>query len=563
MLNRINAKWALVVIGALLWVGLHVPSIRYGATDVPLYVTHVGDEQVPINGGLHVLNEKNLLALRDANKAYYGPLMVMLAVPAAAANYAWATVFEGVASPLQYRDHVIWDWGGILMFGRGLSVLIGFVGLVIFARILLLSEVNPPHRLWPVVLAVLLLATEYFFFHYTAHFRHWVFLITILLAQAYLYFLMRRNGFRLWRHWFIQAVLSVTTFGISYLGILFNIVWAPDFIKWIIQPRKNKGVLACAFAYGAAVLTGAAVMVWWHPYAFFRIIGIVGSDLSGDTAAPALEEHYGTAFSFDYYTDLFFNNHSALALAFVLLLAALWSARKRLLFVYPILSLLVIYFLLFGFQSHHSTHYFLPAIVLFHLLFGMALVAIANKKGGQWKKYLLPIVVFLIGIQLAFNSAVIYKLVGVLHLPPPETTLARLLVDMQERERGNVLLSGCGPLPVPHTRAAYADFASRAERYKTSLYSTMLSPEFPYPADVTLLDAYYDDNMPAGERLNSGDYDRVVVCHPFNPEGDPNRRLEHETKLFNYWDLSAYVDRFEFIYPPALRDTTVEGVVFR
>lgn len=564
MLNK-HKFWILTLVGALLWFALHIPSIKYGTDDVPLYITYVGDEQVPVNGALHVLNEKNLLALRDANKAYYGPLMVMLAVPATIIDYGRVYMFEGVSSSLQYRNYVVWNWGGILMVGRIFSVLTGFIGLYLFARILLLPEINQKQRVIPVALIVLLLATEYFYFHYTAHFRHWVFLNVILLGQIYLYFLMRQNGFIWWKQWLLQAVLTITTFGISYLGILFNAIWIKDIFTWLRQPRKNREVLVRAIVYGVLVLIGGTLIVLWHPYAFFRILGIVGSDLQNDTGAAVLEENYGTHFSFDYYAGLFFNNHPGLAVAGLLLLVVLWQLRRRINFALytPVLSILLVYILLFGFQSHHSTHYFLPAIVLLHLLIGMVFVRSVNEKNYLGSRYLFPVVIFFFGMQLTFNGAVLFKLISTLNVPPPDLALGQALIEIQQKEGGKTLLSGCGPLGVPHTRTAYADFASRAERNRTSLYSTILSSEFPFPKVATLLDAYYDDNLPAGKRLNSGDYERVVVCRPFNPEGDPNLRLLHETKLLNYWHLEPFMDRYEFIKPASLNDWQIEGVSFR
>lgn len=548
MLNKIKTKsWWLIAFGLLLWLIFHLPSIQYGASNLPLYVAHIGDEQVPVNGALHVLNEKNVLALRDANKAYYGPVMVMLAVPAVVLDFSRVFLFKGVSTPLEYRNYVVWNWGGILIFGRILSVLVGFVGLVIFFKILLLPEINPKRYLWPALLATALLATEYFYFHYTAQFRHWVFLNVILLSQIYLYILLKRGSFQSRWYWFLQAILTVTTFGMSYLGALFNLVWTTDLIKWVRDYKKNKTELFNFSVYTGAVLLGSALMIAWHPYAFFRMFGIVSSDLVKNTESAVLEEDYGTGSSFAYYADLFLNNHWGLVLAGAALLLLLWSFRKQLnIFSYvhtPVIILLTAYILLFGLQSHHSTHYFLPAIVMIHLLVGMCFVRLSNEKPVRQTVLWTAIIIFF-GVQFSFNGLVMSKLLVTLEDGPPELALAEKLITLQEEEEGRVLLSGCSPLGVPHTREAYEDFADRAERYKTNLYSTMLADDFPFPKNVTLLDAYYDDNMPAEERLNSAQYERVVVCDVFNAENNPNKRLIFETNLMNYWRREPYLTRY-------------------
>jgi hypothetical protein len=562
MLNKITVRkcWIYIALCAFVWFGLHVPSLEYGARDVPLYITYIGDEQVPVNGALHVLKEQNLLALRDANKAYYGPLMVMLAVPGAVFDFARAALFEGVSSALAYRNHVVWDWGGMLMFGRTLAIVVGFIGLYLMGRILLLSEINPRRHVVPVLLAVTLLATEYFYFHYTAQFRHWVFLTTILLAQLYVFFLMRRDGFASLRYWIIQAALTITTFGISYLGVFFQAVWALPVFGWLRQPHVHKTLLKRLVAYAVSLAVGAALIIWWHPNAFFRIIGIVGADIQNDQAALVLEEDYGNSLSFGYYADLFFNNHASFTLGVLVLAAAAWRFRAYSNLYAPVGVLLLAYGVLFGVQSHHSTHYFLPAIVLVHLLAGLLLVRLWTDTTVPLQRYVLPVAIFFFGAQLAFNAAVLTKLLEVLTTPPADRVLAYELLALQERDGGATLLSGCGPVGVPHTREAYADFASRAERDKTNLYGAMLESTFPFPEGVTLLDAYYDDNLPPGERRTSGAYARIVLCKPFNPEGEPNLRLLHETRLLNYWQLEPYMDRYEFIYPEALRDVMIQGI---
>lgn len=566
MLNSLKKNgWWLVLIGLVLWLAFHVPSIQYGASDLPLYITHIGDEQVPVNGALHVLNEKNILALRDANKAYYGPIMVMLAVPATLLDYARVSLLEGVSSAVEYRNYVVWNWGGILTFGRILAVVTSFVGLVIFFRILLLPEINPKKYLLPAFLMTTLLATEYFYFHYTAQFRHWAFLNVILLSQLYLYFLLKRTGFQSWWYWGLQALLTITTFGISYLGALFNLVWATDIFRWLRNPKGHKSSLIRFSAYSVSVLVGAGLIVLWHPYAFFRLFGIVSSDLTKDTSSSVLEEDYGTSLSFNYYGELFLNNHLGIVIAGVFLLWLIWMSRKKITiggYVIPVVILLVSYVLLFGLQSHHSTHYFLPAIVLVHLLVSILFIGVSNISKVGLNQFLWIAAAFFFGTQLAFNGAVIHKLLEVLRDGPPELTLAEHLISMQEREGGNVLLSGCGPIGVPHTREAYEDFAGRAERYKTNLYSTILSEGFPFPADVTLLDAYYDDNLPTGERLNSGQYDRVVLCNIFNAEDDPNKRLIFETRLLNYWNPEPFLTRYVLVNPDGSREVLVEGINF-
>jgi len=69
--------------------------------------------------------------------------------------------------------------------------------------------------------------------------------------------------------------------------------------------------------------------------------------------------------------------------------------------------------------------------------------------------------------------------------------------------------------------------------------------------------------MPEGVRLDYEEYERVVMCHTFNPTGKPNLRLLHETKLINYWNLEAFSDKYVFLLPTLLNGIRVEGISFK
>jgi len=79
-------KIAIALFLFIVWILFHSALLTYGTGAIPLHKTHIGDEQSPINAGLHILKDRDILSIRNSG-TYYGPIMGTLSIPAAVGDF--------------------------------------------------------------------------------------------------------------------------------------------------------------------------------------------------------------------------------------------------------------------------------------------------------------------------------------------------------------------------------------------------------------------------------------------------------------------------------------------
>jgi hypothetical protein len=268
-----SRKWVLKVLllvaFAVVWMWVHQSLLSYGTDAVPLHKTFIGDEQSPVNAGLHILKDKNPLAIRESG-TYYGPVMAMLSVPAAIGDFAGRYLSGEITSAEEYQNILVWDWGGILYFARVTALLAGLLG--IYALFLIVREVGGGGRgrvYYPAIISALLLATNLIYFEYSAFFRVWVFIGASFLWQFYITILIGKRKISRKFGFFILAVVGIFSFGLNYVSIVLQVFLVPFLFLWF--KNKNRDLLFGFVYYCGVYLVGSVLIVAWYPHAFFNI----------------------------------------------------------------------------------------------------------------------------------------------------------------------------------------------------------------------------------------------------------------------------------------------------
>jgi hypothetical protein len=276
------------------WVLMHLPGILYGAHATPLHVTYVGDEQVSVNSALRTLNEKSILAFRNREMQYYGPMFVVLDTPGVVADFAIKYVTGVVHSAEEYKQYIIWDWGGIIRNIRLTALLSMLLGLVVVYKLAGTRTLNPSGSRYLPYLTTALLAVNFHFFEYSNFSIHWAYVLPLLFVQWYTLVRILETAGSEKKYWVAHAAAVVISFGVSYMSLIYLAMWWPAL--WTIW-RTRDGVL---FKKWLAMMGGtgllSALIVWWHPYAFFRIISFMGIGApmhnQGDAQNPFVLYHH-------------------------------------------------------------------------------------------------------------------------------------------------------------------------------------------------------------------------------------------------------------------------------
>ncbi len=183
-----------------------------------------------------------------------------------------------ISTVADYKDFIVFNWGGILAWERVIALLAGYLGLLAVFRMFGTATLNPSRNRWMPWCAVILLGLNYLYFEYANFLRHWIFIVAILLWQ--IYFLIKiiensvaENPQKATKYWVGQALLIILSFGISYRGLMYQVIWIPALVGWI----RHKKWQACK-AFGLYVLSsivGMGIIWWWYPYGFQRVLGMV------------------------------------------------------------------------------------------------------------------------------------------------------------------------------------------------------------------------------------------------------------------------------------------------
>ena len=546
-----NKKVLIVIVLVLCWTALHIPGIFYGTSDSPMHVSYLtADEQSPINGALHIMEAKNLLVLQSHTTLYYGPLFAVMALPGVIADFAFRLVTGAVTGAQSYKDFIVFNWGGILAWSRLLAVLVGFMGMVAMYLLFLTRAINPSRKRWIAYSATLLLGANYLYFEYANFFRHWIFVIVVLLWQLYLLVrIVESENDRKWL-WFAQVVLTVFTFGISYIGIMYEVIWLPVLVKWL-RDRSWKKLKEFAW-YILWTAAGSAFIIWWYPYAFEKILSVVGLAPS-PTSMGAILDITGSvpvvSHSFWFYAHIVLVNDWLLFVVGLILLAALLWKRKiyRCYWLWTFIAPAALTFLVFGYPAHHETRYALPMVVMLAVA-TLALYSVAQSELRHHKK-IIKLSGLLLGLSLAIS---IIQIVGwermIVAGPEERRDIVPQLIAWQKQDPASkFLVYQSWPIGYAHTNAAYRDYVTNFGKsdYDMWKYIITISP----PKDVTPLNIYYSHNRYEPSEKDKA-YSHIIVKNNAILDQaiwDGSPYDEFDYRPWQIWTFKDYEDSYTIV----------------
>jgi hypothetical protein len=538
-----------LLLGAAAWFGLHVPVMFYGTADTPLHVSYwTADEQSGLNGALHVLKEKSLLGLRNETVLYYGPMMGVFGIPAVVADAGIQFLQGNVSTPESYRDAVIWDWGGILMWGRLVAAFVGFLGLIAVFQLFTTQTINPTKARWVPYLAAVTMGTSYLYFEYSGFFRHWIFIVVALLWQLYFAVRVVEVETVKWWHWATHVALALVGFGTSYLAVVYQLFWLPIFYKWFREKewQKLKGFVA----HGIAMVAGMALIIVWHPYAFFRLFALTGLSDSGTTTADL---DYGGVLGvgFTFYAELMLVALWPLLLLLVVLAVYMYREGKQMWTTYLVPMLLVpavANYLLFSTPELSVTRYVFPTITLLILL---VMVLVSRHVVSLHRGHLMRRVTFVIlGVFVLLNVVHTVGWLRMVSAGPVERSI--IIPQIHEWQEVNplakILVVKSWPIGYVHTKSAYHYFVEYANKGEYELWQHILDIELPEGIEPINVEYRYAHQGLQDEDFQK--YSHIVIHHP--PEL-PEAVTElsppdvFDIKPWTVWQYEKYQERFEIV----------------
>ncbi len=493
------------------WTFLHLPGIFY-ETDRVTFMTYAGDEQSPVNGALHLLEEKSPLGLRNRETLYYGPVFAVIALPAVVWDYASLRVQGAVRGASDYKNSILWNWGGILWKTRAISVFAGFFGLIAFYLFLNTKTINPSRNKYLPFLGSLMLASNFFYFEYASFFRHWIFIATLLVAQIYVLIKIAEDEEKSAKYWTYAGIISLVGFGISYIFIFFQTIWIPA--MWLRRRGENLIFWRRFRGYCAVSIFGMALIVWWHPYAFFRMFGWLHSGVMGEVpeAGPKI-------FSYSSYLRTLMNALFPLWILWLALVAHLLAAKKahRLFWFWmPVVSGAA-FFAVFGSYSHFESRYVLPLVALFFISFFSLLT--------RYCEYLFSKPIWKVSIAAFLSFAFFFHATSIfawdyrfLSRVSEEKKLTDTLTKRQEENKNfSALMIEGDLLGVPHTKEAYRAYRENCEKRGVRLYDELLLA--PFPKEAVPLNIYYGCSNIAKNK-ERGKHDTIIFVFKPPVESD-------------------------------------------
>ncbi|MCC6564001.1 hypothetical protein IT087_03850, partial [Candidatus Uhrbacteria bacterium] len=301
------------------WCAAHVPAIGLFA-HVPFVSAVVGDEPSPLYGALAIMRDKSPLGLRNLPQLYYGPLFGALAVPAVLFDAGTQFVAGNIKDAESYRALITRDMGGMLVASRWLAVLAGFFALLGVYRLFQSKRINPEGKTRWIWLAVFGIALDPFFFKYSHFYRHWIFIIAVLVWNI-VFVLRIAEKPEDKKAWIGLWATSAFGFGISFISLFYQAALFPVLWSW----AKAKRVVAIKFfaAYAAALAGAMVLLVAWNPFPYLRLVRMGTESGTGHT----LRIGFPSLLS---YASYLWNNYALIgALAVGLSVLAWVVARER------------------------------------------------------------------------------------------------------------------------------------------------------------------------------------------------------------------------------------------
>ncbi|KAA0205821.1 hypothetical protein EDM68_04410 [Candidatus Uhrbacteria bacterium] len=504
------------------WSLAHVPAIGWFA-HVPFSAAVVGDEPSPLYGALAIMRDRSPLGLRNLPQLYYGPAFAALALPAVAFDAAAQFASGRVRNAEDYRALITRDMSGMLVAARWLAVLAGFVALWGAYRLLRSPRLNPDACPWWPWLVAFGIALDPFFFKYSHLFRHWVFVVAVLVWG--LVFTMRlaerHDDTRAWVGlWFVNTL----GFGISFLTPLYQAMLLPLLWRWARE--RNRAAWTRAVAYGGALLASCALIVAWNPFPYARILRMGTESDTGHALG------FGFA-SLASYASYLIHNHLLISILAVGLSVVGWTlARRRMrpwywIVVWP----LVVHALFFTSSETNPPRYFLPVYVLLWIL------AVASA-AAAWpalvtRRLALPVLAAF-AIALALSGAHAARWSWLASQPQPEERLIEAVRHAQSsRSVGYIGRM----LPAWHDPASYLLYAVTCLPYESDASSYMAS--LPPLEGVIPLEVEYSCDQARLRTLLLETVDVVI-----EPEGESLESNTFEADWRRHWDSDRWGLRF-------------------
>lgn len=548
---------SILIASLFTWIFLHTNHIFYGTSDVFVYRSYVGDEQSPIVGALTILaNNGNPLALRSTESLYYGPLFATLGIPAVVIDFVIKYVSGTVQDSTSYELNLLFDWGTILPWARIMALASGFAGLLAVYHIALLPSINPSRKKTLAFLAAGLVAINFYYFEYTSFFRHWAFIVPLALWQLYLAIRIYETAGRKVSYWFLHGLCAAVSFGISYFGVVYTALTLLPVAFRVLSGTEARFLITRFVAYTVGLGVAAALIIWWFPFSFLRLLGLL-KVVSLETVAPETTQAAFTyAESLHYYLSLIAVNHVSLLLAIVILLFLLRRTLFRQVWFYLLLIFTLGHFVLFTALWHFESRYILPTIIGLVILCALLWVRYVHEEGRS--KVLSVTLVFLLLFYAALHGAHIWKRAELYGLQPSEQRATAIALD--------VLTSRSVMQPTlwvadqivghPHTVSAYQNYVERFDVQGLRHYDTIVGLDS-VPVDSALFTLYIRENefFSASERqlfINTyGPFSLVVLEMPFTtPRNMRSLNDFLEENLFLLWWAEQFEERFFFYRPP-------------
>lgn len=456
------------------WIVLHAVAIGFGTRQVPFATSSVGDEQSPIYGALQMVRDKSLITIRDTPAVYYGPLFNLLAVPLVAGDFLFHRLNGSIRSPEEYRALITYDWGGLLYESRWLAVLAAALGLFGAWKLFHEPAINPgQNRNWPLLMTGLL-ATNFYFWKYSHFFRHWIFLCALLIWQIVFILRIERGGKK--KDWIGAWVCAVAGFGISYVFLLYQVMWLPLLVRW--TRSRDRSRIKPFVLYALALLAGAGLLTWWLPSSLNHIwVQEAGMAQAGSSLVflSALR----------YYLEIIVFNQPFETAAFLVL--ATWGMLRHRLYgrTWFWMLLLTAAAHLVALSSFGSVaRYALPAIMLMLLCMGASLCFLSDALLTRKRLRTSLIILLAAGFLFQFATDVVWSRKAA---KGPETGA---LVDFLRSQPTDRKMLFVGPLlPAWHTRASFERYLNDCITYPSKLYPYMLG--LPGPENVVPLQVDY------------------------------------------------------------------------
>ena len=401
------------------------------------------------------------------------------------------------------------------------------------------SAFQPNHQILLAGLMSSLVGLNYFFFENSTIFMNWMFVLIFLLGQLYIGFLIYESKGKRKLHWWLHGVLTVLSFGINYLNIIYMVAFVP--LAFVLWKTNDKGVRKNLYMYVGAVAFGLLFIIWWNPHTFIRLLGFLGLGSMAETINTSELNNTFTPFyhkevSFWYYGKVVLLNHISIFITLILIAYPVFIQRfkENFMWMWMFGSVASVNFFVFGSLAHHEERYVLITTVTLLLLTGVAVMKYLMLPSR--KRIIVIAIAVLLVWYFVFHIAHIGKWIDIYADGPAEKAMIAEVLALQKEGESIALVQDHIAGHV-HTKEAYQIFMEQKNATDVNLYKAIMAA--PLPENVKPMTARYV--MPEAYEADPSiieQYDHVIryqkVCSL--EINQATYIAENLTSLW-YWDL--------------------------